>query len=68
MEEMLQNVFQYETNKPFERKLSWNVHWIVLYKILFLCASEIQDGDCNMTVLMQERVYGKMKKIFFLIY
>jgi hypothetical protein len=41
MEEMLQNVFQYETNKPFERKLSWNGHWIVLYKILFLCASEI---------------------------
>jgi len=65
MEEMLQNVFQYETNKPFERKLSWNVPWIVLYKVMFLCVSEIQDADCNMTVLIQERDYGKMNKIFF---
>ena len=63
-EEMVQNVFQWETNKPFERKLSWNVPWIVLYKVLFLCVPvlEIQDGVCNMTVLIQERDYGKMKK------
>jgi hypothetical protein len=48
-----------ETTRTVETKLPRNDHWKVLYKVCFLCRSEIQDGRHRRTYI-NIGPYGKM--------